>query len=39
LAGMPERVEQMGGKLKISSAPGKGTEIVVILPYNLESVL
>ena len=39
LAGMRERVEQMGGKLKISSAPGKGTEIVVILPYNLESVL
>ena len=39
LAGMRERVEQMGGKLKISSARGKGTEIVVILPYNLESVL
>src|SRR6058998_164030 len=39
LAGMRERVEQMGGKLNISSARGKGTEIVVILPYNLESVL
>jgi len=39
LAGMRERVEQMGGKLTISSARGKGTEIVVILPYNLESVL
>jgi PAS domain S-box-containing protein len=39
LAGMRERVEQMGGKLKISSARGKGTEIVVILPYNIESAL
>ncbi len=39
LAGMRERVEQMGGKLNINSARGKGTEIVVILPYNLESVL
>jgi len=39
LAGMRERVEQMGGKLNIKSARGKGTEIVVILPYNLESVL
>src|SRR5436309_1262882 len=39
LAGMRERVEQMGGKLNISSARGKGTEIAVILPYNLESVL
>jgi PAS domain S-box-containing protein len=39
LAGMRERVEQMGGKLKISSARGKGTGIVVILPYNLEPVL
>jgi signal transduction histidine kinase len=39
LAGMRERVEQMGGKLNISSARGKGTEILVTLPYNLESVL
>jgi len=34
LAGMRERVEQMGGKLKISSARGKGTKVVVVLPYN-----
>ena len=39
LAGMRERVEQMGGKLNISSARGKGTEIVVILPHNPESML
>ena len=34
LAGMRERVEQMGGELKITSARGKGTRIVVTLPYN-----
>jgi PAS domain S-box-containing protein len=34
LAGMRERVEQMGGKLNITSARGKGTKIVVALPYN-----
>jgi signal transduction histidine kinase len=39
LAGMRERVEQMGGNLAISSRRGKGTKIVVTLPYNLESVL
>jgi PAS domain S-box-containing protein len=38
LAGMRERVEQMGGNLTISSASGKGTKIAVRLPYNLESV-
>jgi PAS domain S-box-containing protein len=37
LAGMRERVEQMGGELKISSARGKGTKVVVTLPYNGES--
>ena len=37
LAGMRERVEQMGGTLKIASARGKGTKIVVTLPYNGES--
>jgi PAS domain S-box-containing protein len=37
LAGMRERVEQMGGKLTITSARGKGTKIVVALPYNGES--
>src|SRR5437764_74147 len=39
LAGMRERVEQMGGELKVTSARGKGTKIVVRLPYNHESVL
>jgi PAS domain S-box-containing protein len=37
LAGMRERVEQMGGSLKITSARGKGTKLVVTLPYNGES--
>jgi PAS domain S-box-containing protein len=37
LAGMRERVEQMGGNLNISSARGKGTKVTVILPYNGES--
>jgi signal transduction histidine kinase len=37
LAGMRERVEQMGGSLKITSVRGKGTKLVVILPYNGES--
>jgi PAS domain S-box-containing protein len=34
LTGMRERVEQMGGTLQITSARGKGTKIVVTLPYN-----
>jgi signal transduction histidine kinase len=34
LAGMRERVEQMGGELAITSARGKGTKIVLTLPYN-----
>jgi signal transduction histidine kinase len=38
LAGMRERVEQMRGELKITSARGKGTTITVILPYNGESM-
>jgi signal transduction histidine kinase len=37
LAGMRERVEQMGGNLTISSRRRKGTKIAVTLPYNLES--
>jgi PAS domain S-box-containing protein len=37
LAGMRERVEQMGGTLKITSARGKGTDVIVILPYNGQS--
>ena len=38
LAGMRERVEQMGGTLKINSARGKGTEVAVVLPLNGESI-
>ncbi len=38
LAGMRERVEQMGGKLTITSSRGKGTNVVVTLPYNDESM-
>jgi PAS domain S-box-containing protein len=39
LAGMRERVEQMGGELKITSSRGEGTKITVVLPSNGESVL
>jgi len=39
LAGMRERVEQMGGELKITSSRGKGTKITVLLPCNGESTL
>jgi len=37
LAGMRERVEQMGGELRIASTRGKGTKIIVTLPHNHES--
>jgi PAS domain S-box-containing protein len=37
LASMRERAEQMGGTLKITSARGKGTTIVVALPYNSQA--
>ena len=36
LTGMRERVEQMGGELKIISSRGKGTKITVLLPCNGE---
>ena len=39
LAGMRERVEQMGGELEITSSRGKGTKITVLLPCNGESTL
>lgn len=39
LAGMRERVEQMGGELKITSSRGKGTKITVVLPNNGGSML
>jgi PAS domain S-box-containing protein len=38
LAGMRERVEQMGGELEIASSRGKGTKITVLLPCNGESM-
>ena len=30
--GMRERAEQVGAQLRVDSRPGKGTEIVVVLP-------
>ncbi len=39
LSGMRERVEQMGGELKIASTRGKGTKVIVVLPCNGESTL
>jgi PAS domain S-box-containing protein len=38
LSGMRERVEQMGGELKITSSRGNGTKITVLLPCNGESM-
>jgi len=29
----------MGGQLKVTSSRGKGTKVIVTLPYNHESVL
>jgi PAS domain S-box-containing protein len=39
LTGMQERVQQMSGTLTIASARGKGTKIVVVLPYKHEALL
>ena len=38
LAGMRERVEEMGGELKIVTAHGKGTKISVLLRLNGKSI-
>jgi len=38
LEGMRERVEQMGGTLKIRSGRGKGTDVLVTLPFSDQSV-
>src|SRR5260370_35422066 len=37
LAGMQERIGQMGGELKMASSPSKGTKITVELPSNGKS--
>lgn len=34
LAGMRERVESVGGRLRIQSAPGRGTTIEVVVPFS-----
>jgi signal transduction histidine kinase len=39
LAGIRERVEQMGGELKITTSRDNGTKITVVLPSNGESML
>ena len=36
LAGMRERVQEMGGELKIVSSRGRGTKITVILPQDAD---
>ena len=33
MAGMAERVEQLGGTLTVTSAPGKGTQIAALFPW------
>ncbi|WP_090206778.1 sensor histidine kinase [Pseudomonas asplenii] len=33
MAGMAERAEQLGGRLTVTSAPGKGTQIEALLPW------
>jgi signal transduction histidine kinase len=32
LAGMRERVEQLGGSLRVASSPGQGTTVIAVLP-------
>jgi len=38
LTGMHERAEQMGGTLKVTSARGEGTDVIVTLPFIEQSV-
>jgi PAS domain S-box-containing protein len=38
LTGMQERVDQISGSLTVASARGKGTKIVVVLPYQDEGM-
>ena len=35
LAGMKERAESMGGRLRVESAPGKGTQVEVWIPIEI----
>jgi signal transduction histidine kinase len=39
ILGMKERSQMMGGNYEISSIPGKGTTVIVAVPYNLKSNL
>jgi signal transduction histidine kinase len=32
LVGMQERVQLIGGRLEVSSKPGKGTTVTIIIP-------
>jgi signal transduction histidine kinase len=36
LAGLTDRFEALGGSIRVSSAPGNGTEITAVLPLELE---
>ena len=36
LVGLTDRVEALGGSIRVSSQPGKGTQIAVELPLELE---
>jgi signal transduction histidine kinase len=38
LTGMRERVQQMNGELQITSAPAEGTNVVVAVSVNQESM-
>jgi two-component system sensor histidine kinase DegS len=39
LAGMRERAEAVGGRLRIKSAPGEGTVVEIVIPNGKETVL
>ena len=34
LAGMRERVEQLGGSIRVASGPGQGTKVIAVLPLD-----
>ncbi|HKY08702.1 MAG TPA: ATP-binding protein, partial [Candidatus Binatia bacterium] len=33
LKGMKERIDKIGGKIKLDTAPGKGTDIKITVPF------